>query len=69
MRWGLIAREFIKARMLGVTALLVIITPLAITGIGGFFLDRWLGTTPLFNILLLLLGLAAATKGALKFKP
>ncbi|MCK5743702.1 MAG: AtpZ/AtpI family protein [Caldisericia bacterium] len=51
------------------TALLVILTPLALTGIGGFFLDRWLGTMPLFTILLLLLGLAAATKGALKFKP
>lgn len=69
MKWYRIVREFVKARMLGITALLVILTPLAITGIGGFFLDRWLHTTPLFTILLLLLGLAAATKGALKFKP
>jgi Putative F0F1-ATPase subunit Ca2+/Mg2+ transporter len=69
MKWYQVTREFIRARILGMTALLVILTPLALTGIGGFFLDRWLGTMPLFTILLLLLGLAAATKGALKFKP
>lgn len=69
MKWSQIGREFIKARMTGTTALLTIILPMAIAGIGGFFLDRWLHTMPLFLILFLFLGLAASVKGALKFKP
>ncbi|MEZ4813409.1 MAG: AtpZ/AtpI family protein [Caldisericia bacterium] len=69
MKWSEIGREFLKARMTGVSALLVIIMPLAIAGVGGFFLDKWLHTMPLFTILLSMLGLAASVKGALKFKP
>ncbi len=55
--------------MVGITALSVIIIPIVLTGVGGFYLDLWLGTIPLFTILLSLLGLAAAVTGALKFKP
>ena len=69
MKWYEILRELARARMVGITALSVIIIPIVLTGVGGFYLDLWLGTIPLFTIILSLLGLAAAVTGALKFKP
>ncbi|MGI9021944.1 MAG: AtpZ/AtpI family protein [Acidimicrobiales bacterium] len=34
----------------------MVVTPL-LFGVGGYFLDRWLGTSPLFTIILSLLGI------------
>jgi len=54
--------------MIAITVLVLILAPIILGGLAGFFLDRWLHTMPLFFILLLLCGLAAAVKAALKFK-
>ena len=68
MTVGKILSELFKARMIAITVLVLILAPIILGGLAGFFLDRWLHTMPLFFILLLLCGLAAAVKAALKFK-
>jgi len=65
---GKILSELFRARMIAISALVLVLAPIILGGLAGFFLDRWLHTMPLFFLILLLCGLAAAVKAALKFK-
>ena len=68
MKPGQIAATFLKSRVTGYTVLVLFIVPLALGGLGGFFLDRWLHTMPLFLILLMLCGLAAGVRSLMRLK-
>lgn len=68
MNIGKILSELFRARMIAISALVLVLAPIILGGLAGFFLDRWLHTMPLFFLILLLCGLAAAVKAALKFK-
>jgi F0F1-type ATP synthase assembly protein I len=68
MKAGEIANSFVKSRMTAISALMMFLVPLALGGLGGFFLDKWLHTMPLFLILLMLCGLAAGVRSLMRFK-
>ena len=68
MKPGEIAGSFVKSRITALTALTMLLVPLALGGLGGFFLDKWLHTMPLFLIILMLCGLAAGVKSLMRFK-
>lgn len=68
MKAAKIVIEFLKARSIAVAVVLMIIMPIAIGGVAGFFLDKVLGTMPIFFLVLLTLGLVASARSALKFK-
>lgn len=61
-------KELTKARALGVAITLMVILPIALGGVIGFFLDRWLHTMPIFLIVFLSFGVVASARSALKFK-
>ncbi|HNW31856.1 MAG TPA: AtpZ/AtpI family protein [Caldisericia bacterium] len=68
MRAGKIFAEMIKARALGLTIVFMLIMPIALGGVAGFFLDKALGTMPIFFLILICMGLVASARTALKFK-
>jgi F0F1-type ATP synthase assembly protein I len=68
MKPARIAAEFVKSRMTAITALTTLLVPLAIGGVAGFFLDKWLKTMPIFFLALMLCGLAAGIKSLMRFK-
>jgi F0F1-type ATP synthase assembly protein I len=68
MKPGRIATEFVKSRMNAITALVMLLVPICLGGLAGFFVDRWLKTMPIFFLLLMLCGLAAGIKSLMRFK-
>lgn len=68
MKPGKIASEMVKSRMTAMTVLTMFLVPLAIGGLAGFFLDRWLHTMPIFFLVLMLCGMVAGVKSLMRFK-
>jgi F0F1-type ATP synthase assembly protein I len=65
---GKIATEFVKSRMTAISALVMLLVPIVLGGLAGFFLDRWLHTMPIFFLVLILCGLAAGIRSLMRFK-
>lgn len=63
-----VAKELTKAWALGVAITLMVILPIVLGGVIGFFMDRWLHTMPIFFIVFLSFGVVASARSALKFK-
>jgi len=59
--------DFLKAFALLTQMGIMIVVCIAIGLLAGFYLDRWLGTEPLFLILFILFGIAAAIKSIVDF--
>lgn len=68
MKPGKVATEFVKSRMTAISALVMLLVPVCLGGLSGFFVDRWLHTMPIFFLLLMLCGLAAGIKSLMRFK-
>ncbi|NTU61309.1 MAG: AtpZ/AtpI family protein [Caldiserica bacterium] len=68
MKPGKIATEFVKSRMNAITALVMLLVPICLGGLAGFFLDKWLHTMPIFFLVLILCGLAAGIRSLMRFK-
>ncbi len=68
LKAGKIILELFKARALAVAVVLMVIMPITLGGFAGFFLDKALGTMPIFFLVLLTLGVIASARAALKFK-
>ncbi len=68
MKASKIIMEFLKARSIAVAVVLMVIMPIALGGVAGFFLDKVLGSKPIFLLVLLTLGVVASARSALKFK-
>lgn len=68
MKTGKVATEFVKSRMTAITALVMLLVPICLGGLAGFFIDRWIKTMPIFFLLLMLCGLAAGIRSLMRFK-